>query len=343
MLNHRVRTLTGAALAAAIALLLSGCGLLPFGSQSASELAKNSLLAWEKGSAYQFKGSLSLSEGPLHVNVTESQDGSQADGSGTLGGRPFSYRAANSNAYLKGQSFWQAYYQGHSDEQTEARGFEEKWVNDPGTDVTSALHELIDLGGDLDHLSTDADSFKKGATRTIDGQQATALRYGGDTFWVTQGNPDQLVGFRAATAGSLSQVDVTMAQVKVPNVSAPSGSETVDPSDSSTLPALYNVVDADGDNGTCDPTTCPVEADIENEGGAPQGTSTVQITAQDLNTNANIASCTATIPSIAPGADAEVPCTITGAAWSAWANAQPDGDTFFNIVAQVTANPPYVG
>lgn len=334
---------------AASLLLLASCSGLPFLSQSAAQLATGASNSWYKDAAFQFKGSLSTSEGTVEFNVTENSDGNQARGTGTLAGKPFTYVAASSNQYLKGQSFWQQYYSGannQNDEQTLARGFENKYAKDGGNDVAQAFQQLGYLGGDISQLSSDASSFKKGGSRTINGRQATQLTFGGDTFWVAQGSPDQLVGFKAATAGQLQNVDVTIEPTKVPNVSAPSQSDTVDPNNPSTLPAYYQAESATNNVNDCSPTACVIQADILNQGGAPQGTSTVQMTAQDPDTNADIASCTATIPAIASNQDQTVSCTLTGPQWSSWANNAANaggGLFFFNVVARITANPPYTG
>lgn len=337
----------GSALAgAASLLLLASCSGLPFISQSAAQLATGASNSWYKDGAFQFKGSLSTTEGTVDFTITESSDGSQARGSGTLAGKPFSYLAASSNQYLKGQSFWQQYYSGANNQNNEgvvARGFEEKYAKASGNDIASALGQLSFLGGDITQLRSDASAFKKGGNRTVNGQQATQLSFGGDTFWVAPGSPDQLVAFKAATAGQLQNVDVTIASTKVPNVSAPPQSQSVDPSQPSTLPALYQADALPNNDNDCNPTSCVLQADVTNEGGAPEGTSTVQITAQDLDTNANVASCTATIPAIASGQSQTVSCTLSGPAWSNWANSKTDGVTFFEQVAQITANPPYIG
>ncbi len=346
MRNARIQTVLGWALGGAAALvLLTGCSGLPFAPQSASQLADGASSSWYKDGAFQFKGRLSVREGAVDFTVTESANGGQARGSGTLVRKPFTYLAASSNEYLKGQSFWQQYYTGQNDNQTQARGFEQNYAVASGNDVAAALSQLPDLGGDLAQLQSDANSFKKGATRTIDGQQATQLSFGGDTFWVAAGNPDQLVGFKAATAGQLQNVDITIAAAKVPNVSAPPQAQTVNPLQPSTLPAQYSVIDASNNENACDPNSCQLQADIENLTGAPQGTSTVQLTAQDPNTNASIISCNVTIPAIASNQSQTVSCTVSGSVWNAWAtNAENAGGgfAFFTVVAQITANPPYV-
>jgi hypothetical protein len=120
----------------------------------------------------------------------------------------------------------------------------------------------------------------------------------------------------------------------------------VNPLQPSTLPAQYSVVDASNNENACDTNSCQLQTDIQNQAGAPQGTSTVQMTAQDPDTNANIASCTVNIPAIAANQSQSVSCTISGAAWNSWAtNAENAGGgfAFFNVVAQITANPPYTG
>jgi hypothetical protein len=347
MRHARFRTVLGPALAGAAALLLlGGCSSLPFVAQSAAQLATGASTSWYRDAAFQFKGTLSVSEGTVDFTVTESANGSQGRGTGTLAGKPFFYLAASSNQYLKGQSFWEQYYSGQSDDQTQARGFETHYAVAGGNDVAGALDQLPDLGGDVSRLESDASAFRKDGTRTIDGQQATALAFGGDTFWVAAADTDQLVGFRATTAGRLQNVDVTIESTRLPNVSPPPQDQTVDPLQPSTLPARYSVVDATNNESACDQNTCQLQADIQNQAGAAQGISTVQLTAQDPNTNGNIASCTVSIPAIAPNQSETLSCTISGSAWNSWAtNAENAGGgvAFFDVVAQITANPPYTG
>lgn len=119
---------------------------------------------------------------------------------------------------MKGQSFWQAYYNGRPYEQTKARGFEDRYASALGNDVAIGLHELMILGGANERL--DEGSVKEGPQRTINGRRATALRSGGDTFWVAPGHPDRPVGFQGATgdSGELHNIDVTIASTKAPDV-----------------------------------------------------------------------------------------------------------------------------
>jgi hypothetical protein len=70
------------------------------------------------------------------------------------------------------------------------------------------------------------------------------------------------------------------------------------------------------------------------------------MTAQDPSNNVAVASCTVTIPAIAANPSQTISCTISGSAWNTWAtNAENAGGgfVFFNVVAQITANPPYTG
>lgn len=300
-------------------------------------------------SAYQFKGRMLVKEGTLDFTATESSDdGEQGTGSGTLAGKPFSYLAVSGEPYLKGQSFWQTYYGGQPDEQTKVKGFEDNYADALGNDVVDALRALTDLGGASECLDG-AGSVKKGAQRTINGRRATALTSCGDTYWVVPGRSDQLVGFKAAradavTTDDLQNVDVTIVSTKAPDVSTPAGS--VDPSVPSTLPALYHVQDAnDGrwPSDDCAENACTLHAHIRNDGGRPQGTSTVQLTALDPNTLASIASCSVSIPDIPNNLDQDVSCTVSGAAWNAWAATAGANDTFFHVDARITVNPPYVG
>lgn len=351
-----IRALGRVVLAAIAALgLLTGCALSPFHSQSRSaqspsQLAKGAFKSFENAPGYRFKGSMSVQEGRLDFTVAEAfsqgDPSSPGTGSGTLAGKPFTYQATTSDSYLKGQSFWQAYYNGRPDEQTRARGFEDRYASALGNDVAIGLQKLMILGGSNERLAEG--SVKEGPQRTIDGRRATALRSGGDTFWVAPGNPDRLVGFQGATgdSGELHDIDVTIASTKAPDVGPPG--DSVDPTDPSTLPAQYVVVGgaAPPKPGQCSQNSCAVDTTIRNDGGSPLRTSTVQLTAVDPNTNAAIASCAATIPDIPGNLTQDVGCTISGSAWNAWAtNARGagSGDIFCRVDAQITANPPYIG
>ena len=341
---------------AAAVLLLAGCGVIPFATQSPRDLASGALQSWSKSPAIRFEGRLSAREGTVRFTVTETRDSRKGEGSGTLDGKPFTYLDASGNQYLKGQSFWQKYCvagcAGFASAEQAAKGIGERWgratvpqnPNDlPANDVASALHSLASLGGAVSDLHRDSFQLKKVGTRTIGGHHATQLQAcrGCERFWVVQGNPDRLVGFDAEIAGRyLSNVHVTITSVKVPDATAPTPVQTVDPQDPSTLPALYRIAHNEAGRD-CNVNSCVLPVGIQNEAGAPQGTSTVQITAAVGATE--VGSCSATIPAIPSGGDQDVSCTITGAAWTAWASKAANTLLYVNTTGQITANPPYFG
>lgn len=358
-----VAALGGLAVAAAASLLLPGCARLPFAAQSPGQLASGGFGSWSTSPGFLFSGRLSADEGTLRFTVLESRHGARGKGTGTLDGKPFTYLATPGNQYLKGQPFWEEYCrtailgcgrpvtgadttQGVAPEgKPVAEGIEDRWAQATITDVASSLKKLTSLGGDITDLRS-ASRFRKAGTRTIDGREATELTdHSGDSFWVAQGSPDQVVGFRGdLTDDGMHKVDVTIAFTTAPRVTEPTPGQTVDPDAPSTLPALYQVIFA-GASVTCAARSCPVSALVQNQAGAPQGTNTVQISTRDMTRKTAIASCTANIPATPAGEEQSVSCTITGPAWTAWARENTDAyGVVLNLTttAQITADPPYV-
>lgn len=347
-LNTITSVLGRALILAAAGAVLAGCAGLPAAPQSASQLGTGASRTYTHAAALRFTGTMSVPEGALEFSVTEggrgrAQDGGAlAEGSGTVAGVPFRYLATPGGTYLQGQSYWQAYYQGQADQQTQARGYEEKWVRvEAPNDVVSSLSALLDLGGVESDLFLHADSLKKGGTREDDGRRATALTYAGHIFWVVPGNPDRLVGFTAPVAGAMRSVNVKIAPAAALHVEDPAESQVVDPDDGSTLPARFEARDARGEG--CSPDSCRVTADIVNLGGEAEGQSTVRIWVVDAS-GATAAACTTVIAPF-PGTSGTASCLLSGAEWRAWAGTNPGLVRLPSVPAQaeITSNPPYTG
>lgn len=381
------------ALGLTAAILLVGCAAVPFGPQppqTPAQLAEGAFNSWGTAAAFRFKGSTQLpNEGTLRFALTESADGRRGQATGTLDGKPFMYLASSGKQYLQGQSFWQEYSrngQQNEPDHTLAKGFEDRYVRVggdvgsgnvvPGLDshngVIWSLWQASRLAGAVTDLKAHANALQKGnGSRTIDGRRATPLTFGvntpagsfTETFWVAQGNPDQLVGYSGrARDFSLQPFNMAIAVTEAPHPRPPAARETVDyPSDPTTIPAFYAVegypttggwMDVRPSFTACDPNSCRLEAGIQNQGGAPQGQSKAQISVQPANDGTTgSATCTADIPTMAPNQDATVSCTVSGAAWSSVVNAATSIPFIgpvrltnnLEVYAKVADNPPYTG
>ncbi len=383
--------LLGHALGLAAAILLAGCAGLPLSPQlpqTPAQLARGAFASWGKAAALRLTGNEQLpNEGMLRFTVTDSADGRQGQATGTLDGKPFSYLATSGKQYLRGQSFWQQYsHNGQQDQPdaTLAKGFEDKYVRvgvadapaglDSGNEVTSSLTEAPRLLGAVTDLKVDAGALWKGnGTRIIGGRRAAPLMFGvntpfdsfTETFWIAQGNPDQLVGYSGRTRDVYSEpFDVTIGPTRVPHhPRAPAPAERVNyPADPSTIPAFY-AVEGDPASGSwlwgggtslgdCDQNSCQLQASIQNQGGAPQGMGKVAISVQPVQDGStSSATCTADIPTIASNQNSTVSCKVSGAAWNSVVNEATNppflGPVPLNdnlaLYAKITDNPPYVG
>lgn len=240
----------------AAALLLVGCAAISAAPrtppQSVSRLARGAFQSWSNATAFRFVGTEMLpTAGTLRFTVTESSDGRQGEATGTLNGKPFRYLATSGKQYLQGQSFWREYaadygagIPGTAVDTTLVKGFGDKYVQvDDGAavngvgynEVATALPELTRLAGSITDLNTDVNTLRRGNdSRTIDGRQATPLRRDVDngafseTFWISQGKPDQLVGFNGVTRDVYSApFNVTIVFTQVPHVRPPTQGDTV--------------------------------------------------------------------------------------------------------------------
>ena len=336
----RWRELVAAVAAAGLSLLLlPGCAAIPFLGKSASQLAANASQEWTKAPAHEIAGTLVANGSPISVDVTVStKSNGDGTGSGRFAGNPFQFLDAGGKAYLRGQSFWQAYYGNDQDQQTPAKGFEDRWTLASDNDVAGAIQHLGNLGALAAELGGNAHEVKKGSDTTIGGQRAAPLTAAGTTWWVTESDPPSIVKVEATQALGMSDVTLFAAARSTVHAAVPGSGAYADPNDPTTLPAYYEVDGDSNDPSACDQNGCPLTITISNHGGQPEGQSVVEDDAYS-DSDAPITSCDAPIPAIPSGQQGTVTCTLNGGAWSAFVTA---GNTHFYTRPAIKSNPPYV-
>lgn len=355
MRGGAIRRLLGLALCLGSALSMSACGITlipvaprahsptatPAARASAAQLAGEAVNDWGNGAAEHFQGTLSASGIALSVDVTLAFGSSGAGlGTGTANNAPFQFLSSSRTAYLKGQSFWQTYYTGQSQEQLMAKGYQENFTVADNNNVALAIAQLPNLAGAVSELSSDMHSVRRGAPRTIGGRSAIALSEGDTTWWVTRQRPVALVGLKTPVQGGLQNVDLTMqASSSAPTDLTGQLGSPVDPNNPSTMPALYQAVDVTvADQNNCTNVGCGFNVTVLNQEGpaAGQGVVTVSTYANQTSTNV-LAACTANIPSgLGTNQTTVVTCRVSGPGWQAYSG------TRFAYKAAVTSNPPYL-
>lgn len=356
MRGGAIRRLLALALCLGSALSMSACAitLIPVGPRSHAPsptpaarrstpavLAGDAVNNWGNGAAEHFQGTFSASGIALSVDVTLAFGSSGAGlGSGTANNVQFQFLSSGQNAYLKGQSFWQSYYTGQSQEQLMAKGYRDNFTVANKNNVALAIGQLPSLAGAVSELSSDMQSLQRGATRTIGGRPAIALVDGNTTWWVTQQRPVALVGLKTPVQGGLENVDLTMQETgSAPTDLTSQLGSPVDPDNPATMPALYQVVNVAVQNqSNCTNVVCGFNVTVLNQEGpaAGQGVVTVSTYANQTSTNV-LADCTANIPTgLGTNQTAVVNCGVSGPGWQGYAGTQ------FAYKAEVTSNPPYV-
>ena len=353
-----VRRLLALALCLGFALSLSACGvpIVPFtggplkhspAPTAAPARARASLLAgqavnnWGKGAAEHFQGTFSASGIAISVDVALAFGSSGAGlGSGTANNTPFNFLSTGQNAYLKGQSFWQMYYNGRPQEQTRAKGYQDSFTVANNNNVALAIAQLPSLAGAVSQLSSAMQSVRRGGERTVSGRQAVALSQGDTTWWVTEQRPIALVAIQAPVEGGLQNVDLTMQESGSPPTDLTSQLGTpVDPNNPSTMPARYQVVTVAVQNqDNCTNTVCGFNVTVLNQAGAAAGQGVVTVSTYANQTSTTVlADCTANIPTnLGTNQTTVVNCGVSGPGWTGYAGTQ------FAYWADITSNPPYL-
>ncbi|MBO0693033.1 MAG: hypothetical protein J2P58_09060, partial [Acidimicrobiaceae bacterium] len=346
------RRLAAILVCAGSALSLSAClPIVPFARATprpnptasvpgAAALANAAVDEWGRSAAEHFRGTFSASGIPISVDVNLAF-GSSGDGlgSGTASNAPFQYLSSGQTPYLKGQSFWQTYYNGQPDQQQLARGYQENFTVASGNNVALAIGQLPNLAGAVAKLSSDLQDVHRGAVRTIDGRRAVALTQGDTTWWVTEREPVALVGLRTPVQGGLQNVDLTMQESRAPTDLAGQLGTPVDPNRLSTMPARYEVIRVQVQNqNNCTNTVCGFNVTVLNEAGAAAGQGVVTVSTFPNQASTKVlADCTAKIPtSLGNNQTAVVTCGVSGPGWQGYAG------TEFAYNAKVTSNPPYL-
>lgn len=326
--------------------LLSSCtvSLFPFLGESASQLATNAAANWDKAGAHHIQAAYATSGMVVTTDEMIATHGGAATGSGTANGKAYQLLDVNGKMYLKGQSFWQAYYAGDASDQELAKGFQENWTVADSNRVAEVDASLSDLDQLVSLLAKEAKQVKKGQQRTYHGQPVTQLTDGrGHTWWTTEGSTGQVVELVSKSLGQAKTMILTAGTAQTPRGLADRLTKpVVNPGDPSTLPARYSALDQH-EPGSCDQNGCPIDVTVENMGGAAAGQGVVTVTAfKDQSETQAVTSCKANIPGNIPtNQSGTATCTLAGSAWSAFVSSAPNGGTFYVGIA-VTTNPPYV-
>jgi hypothetical protein len=336
------RWFLGGLAAGGCGLLLSGCSL-PFFGPSAQELATGAYQSLNSAGTVHVTGQFTARSKAYVVDlVVQPKLNGQATGSGSYGGAPFRYLAAGSATYLAGQRFWQSI----SGDPKTARGYGEKWVVATSENpVVAALVTLNDLGGTKSPLKARAAAMRKGNETTIDGTRVALLTDGETTYYVSESSPMRVLrlqlGSGRTTSEGLSKVKLDLGYGGSKGIpGAPAAGQFIDPSDPSTLPALYKLVDASGLQ-SCDESSCGFTATVQNDDGAPEGQTVATLSLYKDDHTTLIGDCQTPVPALQHGQSGQVTCRISGPTYAAFYASIPPGGRA-PVYKDVTfKNPPY--
>jgi outer membrane lipoprotein-sorting protein len=326
-----------AAIATVACLAASACSL-PFGigQASTSQLLNGATDSLAKSSTFEVVGGFTSGSNKLQIDL-QFKAPSTVHLNLTTNGTKVEVIQLDGTSYYRGKDYVPSVVG------TDAQGQElTTYIGDTRW-VTSKSATPIDMSG-----FTDANKVKASFLNTIgvqrkdnvtfNGQDTAELTGSGYILNITESSPYHLVRLRTHGKGSsdFSDADITFENYnKTFDISVPSPIFNLD--DPSTWPPLYTVTAINLDGCNADP--CVVVATVQNGGGtkgAP-APSTVTFTATNQADNSDLGTCKATItPDVANAAKASVSCSITGGAWTAFAQI---GGSY--LVKAVPDNPAY--
>lgn len=325
-------------------MLLTGCAAadLPLIGPSAQDLASGA--ASSVTGAERIEGTFVVDKVTYTVDVALAPrtKGGAISGTGTYDKAKFLVVATGGHTYFKGADFWARVPDAAANDITRWPGFGSGWVIAGDDDAAAtAMARLYDLGGLVERLGADAKNVKRAAQTTRGGTAMIPVTDRGVTYYVTSDRPYRLRAVESRDTGTPLQalaVDVTPAS-RVGATAPPSG-QFVDPTDPTTLPALYHATTT-SDLQNCDENTCGFTATIENTTGPPQGqtVATLQLLQQDGVTP--IGSCDVAVPALGHGQTADVTCRISGPTYAAFYNSIPPGGSTLVAKSVSLRNPPY--
>jgi hypothetical protein len=175
-----------------IAVAFSGCGGSSesgLASKSASEILAASKDAADSASSVRIASKSSLGPLSLLLNVDLARPGGR--GQVAVGGLSFEVIRTGNTLYLKGNPAFERNLRTTTGLQAPRGG----WLKVPiNSNQLAQLASVTDLSGELSRLLTRAGPISKGATTTVNGQQAielkeTARLFSGSLYVATSGKP----------------------------------------------------------------------------------------------------------------------------------------------------------
>ncbi len=323
-------------LLACAAVAATACASLPVGasaSRTADELAGDAIRNLTTTPDVRFQGSLIDAQGrALAVSMTTTRQG-DGRGSLTVNGRSVEVLASGGHTYYRGEDFWTT-----SDPKM-AKLYGGSWVAAVPSGLGDVLIALTRRATISEMLGSRRYGLRRGGTSTVNGQSVVALSDASGSILVTTRDPTRLVRL-AGTPGFLrpdGSHDLQLDFDYPPDVTVTPPARFIDPNDPSTLPA--HLVAVSTTTGRCDASACEQVVTVRNTAGPPaaEAAVTVRLTG---STGAVLGTCTAPVPPTGYNDTATVRCSVSGAAWAAYA--RMPGFSSKSVHARATLhNPPY--
>jgi hypothetical protein len=266
----------------------------------------------------------------LQVSTVVAASG-DSQGAVTIDGRSLELLATGGRTFSRGAGYWAAA------DPRNGRLYGDTWVAGQPPGAPATLADLVRLAGIADRLGSRRYGLRLGGSESLGGQTVFTLTDGEGSVTVTANAPTRLVRLEDATGYVQSdgnhEVRLDFDYPARATIGIPA--RYIDPNDPKTMPAHLQVLGTA--SGKCDATGCEQVVTVRNTAGPPAGQSVVTVTLT-AGTRSPVGACTANVPPIDYGTSAEVRCTVTGAAWTAFAKAS--GTRAVHGKATLV-NPPY--
>jgi len=300
-------------------LMMAACGL-PFGigQASTSQLINGAADTLSKATGFEVNGTFTTGSDKYQIDLRYQSSGA-AHMDMTKGTTHLEVLQINGKAYYRGKDFVASVAGTDAFGQALARAVGDKWF-------TSKDATPLDMSGFTDAAKVKANflntlSVSRKDNVTYNGADTAELSDSNSILNITESSPYELVRLRTQSGKTVSDVtDMDLAfsnYNKDFNITQPTDVFQMD--DPTTWPPYYAATAINLDR-CLDP--CNVSATVQNRGGAKgaPASSTVTFTATNDADNSELGTCKATIsPDIANGTNTTVSCSITGGAWTAFA------------------------
>lgn len=306
-------------IAAMVCFTAAACGL-PFGigQASTSQLINGAADTLGKASGFEVAGKFTTGSDKFQVDIQYQSSGA-AHVNVTVNSTQIEAIQSNGKVYYHGKDAASTFVGSDAFGQAEPIAVGDKWF-------TTSKATPMDMSGFTDAGKVKANflntvSLSRKDNVTVNGVNTAELSDSESIINITESSPYELVRLRTQpgkTSSSASDLDLAFSNYnKDFSISVPTDALNLD--DPSTFPPFYQVtaINISGCNG--DP--CRVAATVQNAAGTKgaSAASTVTFTATNDADNSVLGTCKATIsPDIANGAKANVGCSITGGAWTAF-------------------------